>query len=154
MIVDATGDVENEISRLSEDLQREPIDLGFIGIGENAHIAFNDPPADFETMHPYIVVALNDTCKAQQVREGWFDTIGDVPKTAVSMSVHGILQCNAIISCVPGTVKAKAMLDTLTSAVSPMVPATKLKEHRDVTVYLDKDSAGLLTAELLASYTG
>lgn len=152
--VDATGGVEDEIARLSADLIREPIDLGFIGIGENAHIAFNDPPADFATMQPYIVVTLNDTCKAQQVREGWFDTVDDVPKTAVSMSVQGILQCNAIISCVPGVVKAKAMFDTLTSAVSPMVPATKLKEHKDVTVYLDEGSAGSLTSDLLSAFSG
>lgn len=152
--VNTTVDIGQELPELSADLLRQPIDLGFIGIGENAHIAFNDPPADFETKQPYIVVVLNDACKAQQVREGWFDTADDVPKTAVSMSVYGIMQCKAIISCVPGAVKAKAIFDTLASSITPMIPATKLKEHENVAVYLDKDSAGLLTPELLVAFSG
>ena len=152
--VNAAGDIDTELARLADDLMREPIDLGFIGIGENGHIAFNDPPADFEMEKPYHVVALNDACKAQQVREGWFDSIQSVPKTAISMSVRGILQCRSIISCVPNAVKAQAVHDTLTSAVTPMVPATKLREHGDVTVYLDAASAGLLSPALLASFSG
>lgn len=152
LFVETEGNVEESLKRLSGELTREPIDLGFIGIGENAHIAFNDPPADFVTEDPYIIVNLNDTCKDQQVREGWFATREDVPKQAVSMSVNGILRCERIISCVPGAVKARAVLNTLTSDVSPDVPATKLREHRDVTLFLDGASSGLLSAETKAHY--
>jgi glucosamine-6-phosphate deaminase len=140
----AEGDVETELKRLSADLLAEPVDLGFIGIGENAHIAFNDPPADFETTEPYIVVTLNEACKAQQVREGWFPTLADVPPRAVSMSVHGIMQCGEIICCVPHAVKAEAVLKAVKGDISPMNPAAKLREHKSVTLYLDKASASLL----------
>jgi glucosamine-6-phosphate deaminase len=143
------GDVEEELKRLAEDLISEPVDLGFIGIGENAHIAFNDPPADFGTTRPYIAVTLNEACKAQQVREGWFPSIGDVPKRAVTMSVHRILQCNEIISCVPGAVKADAVLKTLTGEITPMIPAAKLREHGRTTLYLDEASASLLDKEII-----
>lgn len=151
--VTTEGDIAATLARLSAELTEEPVDLGFIGIGENGHIAFNDPPADFNAEEPYIVVSLNDACKAQQVREGWFKTIEEVPRRAVSMSVSGIMRCGSIISCVPGAVKAGAVLDTLTRDVSPLVPATKLREHGDVTVYLDEASAALLTAQVRNAYT-
>lgn len=106
------------------------MDLGLIGIGENAHIAFNDPPADFDTTEPYILVELDDACKRQQVGEGWFATVDDVPKQAVTMSVHQIMQCKKIISCVPHSVKARAVSDTLNNEVTNRVPATILKTHR------------------------
>ena len=126
---------------LSEEILKSPIDVGLIGIGENAHIAFNDPPADFEVEEPYIVVNLNDTCKKQQVGEGWFDTVDDVPKQAVSMSVKQILKCEHIISCVPYAVKADAIYKTLSGELSNMVPATILKTHPNFTLYVDNDSA-------------
>ncbi len=140
------------LQELERELLRAPIDLGFIGIGENAHIAFNDPPADFVTTRPYITVTLDANCKAQQVREGWFATPDDVPKQAISMSVHRIMQCRKIISCVPGAVKAKAIHDTLSSSVTNLVPATKLMEHGDFTLYLDRDSAALLDGDTLAKF--
>lgn len=151
--VTAEGDIDAELENLSRDLLAYPVDLGFIGIGENGHIAFNDPPADFTTTAPYIAVNLNEACKAQQVREGWFETIQDVPRQAVSMSVHRIMQCREIISCVPGAVKAHTIRQMLSCGVSPDVPATKLKEHDRVTVYLDPASAGLLSEDMLALYS-
>lgn len=140
------------LEALELDLLAEPIDLGFIGIGENAHIAFNDPPADFVTTQPYITVTLERSCKEQQVREGWFATVDDVPKQAITMSVHRIMQCRRIISCVPGAVKARAAYATLTRSVTKLVPATILQEHPDTTIYLDRDSASLLDKKTLAKY--
>ncbi|HOU10719.1 MAG TPA: 6-phosphogluconolactonase [Clostridiales bacterium] len=125
-------------------LLEKPVDLGLIGIGENGHIAFNDPPADFETRVPYIIVNLSDTCKKQQVREGWFASVEEVPAQAVSMSVDRILRCKKIISCVPHAVKAKAVYDTLNNEPDPMIPATILKTHPDWSLFLDTASASLL----------
>ena len=134
------GTVEG-IAKLTEELRSAPIDIGLIGIGENGHIAFNDPPADFDTKEAYIVVNLNDTCKQQQVGEGWFATPDDVPKQAVSMTVHQILQCERIVSCVPYKVKANAIKATLSSDVTNTVPATIMKGHKDFILYVDYDSA-------------
>ena len=139
--VSGEGDVAANIAALSAELLRAPIDLGMIGIGENGHLAFNDPPADFETEAAYHVVHLNDTCKAQQVREGWFATINDVPKMAITMTPHQIMQCRYVVSCVPYLVKAKAIKATLENQLSNMVPATLLKKHPDFALFLDKDSA-------------
>jgi len=143
-LVDGEGDVQTVIANLSDEIRKEPIDIGLIGIGENAHIAFNDPPADFETEDAYICVTLNDTCKQQQVREGWFATVEDVPKSAISMSVHQIMQCRHIVSCVPYPVKAQAIKATLENKLTNLVPATMLKKHPDFMLFLDKDSASLL----------
>ncbi len=134
---------EKNIKEISAKLLEKPVDLGLIGIGENAHIAFNDPPADFDTTEPYILVELDDACKRQQVGEGWFATVDDVPKQAVTMSVHQIMQCKKIISCVPHSVKARAVSDTLNNEVTNRVPATILKTHPDWTLMLDKNSAAL-----------
>lgn len=136
---------EENIKYLSEEISKSPIDVGLIGIGENAHIAFNDPPADFETENPYIVVNLNDTCKKQQVGEGWFETVDDVPKQAVSMSVKQIMKCENIVSCVPYMVKAEAVLATLNTELTNTVPATMLKTHPNFTLYIDTESASLLS---------
>ncbi len=130
------------ILALSEKLLERPVDLGLIGIGENSHIAFNDPPADFETKESYIVVNLDDKCKKQQVGEGWFETLDDVPNQAISMSVYRIMQSKKIISVVPYAVKANAVKKTLESAVTPNIPATILKTHPDWELYLDKESSG------------
>ena len=132
------------IAELTKELRSAPIDVGLIGIGENAHIAFNDPPADFDTKEAYIVVNLNDTCKQQQVGEGWFATVDDVPKQAVSMTVHQILQCEKIVSCVPYKVKANAIKATLENDVTNTVPATIMKGHKDFVLYVDRDSASLV----------
>lgn len=121
-------------------LQSGPIHVGLIGIGQNTHIAFNDPPADFETEEPYIVVSLDERCKAQQVQEGWFRTVDEVPKQAVTMSVRQILRCEAILSCVPYPEKAEAVQRTLLSGVDARVPASILKTHKNFTLYADRDS--------------
>jgi len=151
--VDGEGDVENKIEALSLKLLEKQVDLALVGIGENAHIAFNDPPADFDTRKPYIVVKLDDACKKQQVREGWFAKPEDVPDYAVSMSVHRIMQCRVILSCVPYKIKAAAIKKTLESDVTNMIPATLLKTHPDWHLYLDMDSASLLSRELIEKYT-
>ena len=130
------------IAALTAEIRKAPIDVGLIGIGENSHIAFNDPPANFDTTDAYIIVNLDEACRNQQMGEGWFPTFDDVPKQAVSMTVYQIMLCKKIISCVPYAVKADA-IDKLfhTEGVTNTVPCTKFKEHPDVTLYLDKDSA-------------
>lgn len=133
---------EECIAALTEKLREDEIDIGLIGIGENTHIAFNDPPADFETKEAYIIVNLDDNCKRQQMGEGWFASIDDVPKQAVSMTPWQIMQCKEIISCVPYAVKASAVEKTLkTKETTPLVPSTLLKEHPDFILYTDTDSA-------------
>ncbi len=135
------GTVEG-IAKLTEEIRRAPIDIGLIGIGENGHIAFNDPPANFDTKEAYIVVALNERCKKQQMGEGWFATIDDVPKQAVSMTAYQIMLCKRIVSCVPHKVKAEAIKNTLSAKdTTNLVPATLLKEHPDFILYLDENSA-------------
>lgn len=130
------------IAKLTEELRSAPVDIGLIGIGENGHIAFNDPPADFETKEAYHIVELDEACKKQQMGEGWFATIDDVPKQAVSMTAYQIMQCKRIVSCVPYAVKADAIQKTLQAKeVTNMVPATLLKTHPDFILYVDMDSA-------------
>ena len=136
-LVDGTA---SGIATLTASIRQAPIDLGLIGIGENGHIAFNDPPADLETEKAYIFVDLNDACKRQQVREGWFERIEDVPKQAVSMTVREILKCRSVISAVPFAVKADAVRKTLYEDRTPNVPATVLKSHPDFTLFVDSDS--------------
>jgi len=139
--VDTEGDINKKIKELTELIRLRPIDVGIIGIGVNGHIAFNDPPADFDTHEAYITVNLDDQCKMQQVNEGWFDSIEDVPNQAVSMSVWQIMQCKTIVSGVPHKVKADAVYKTLTHKLTNLVPATKLKGHNDFHLFLDKNSA-------------
>ncbi len=146
------GDVDANIAALSREILLEPVDVGFIGIGENAHIAFNDPPADFSTREPYIVVTLDERCRLQQVGEGWFPDAASVPERAVTASVHQIMQCRSIICCVPFAVKAEAVSRTLESPLSPLVPATILKTHADATLCLDKDSASKASPDTLARF--
>lgn len=137
--VDGTAD---GIAALTAEIRKEPPDVGLIGIGENAHIAFNDPPANFDTKEAFIVVDMNDECKKQQVGEGWFPTVNDVPKQAVSMTCYQIMQCRHIISCVPYAVKANAVKAILLSrTVTNKIPATLLKTHTSFSMYLDADSA-------------
>ena len=127
-----------ELTRL---IREKPVDLGLIGIGENGHIAFNDPPANLDTTDAYIVVDLNDTCKKQQVGEGWFATVDDVPKQAISMTVCQIMRCKKIITCVPHAVKANAIKATLYDEISNMIPAAILRTHPQWSLYVDADSA-------------
>jgi len=133
------GTPEN-MAALTDAVRSEPIDLGIIGIGENAHIAFNDPPADFDSKEAFIYVHLDDRCKAQQVGEKWFDSMEEVPDRAVTMTAHQILQCERIVSSVPFAVKADAVRDTLQNPVTNQIPATILKNHPHFTLYLDTAS--------------
>ena len=137
---DATG-VCRDVGRL---LRQAPVDVAFAGIGENGHLAFNDPPADFDAEDPYLVARLDDRCRRQQVGEGWFARLEDVPGTAISMSVRQILEARAIVCVVPDRRKAEAVRGTIEGPIDPMVPATILRRHADVTIYLDRDSASLL----------
>ena len=136
------------IAKLTEEIRELPIDIGLIGIGENGHIAFNDPPANFDSREAYIVVDLDERCKQQQMGEGWFATANDVPKQAVSMTTYQIMQCKRIVSCVPHAVKAEAVKNTLLAEeVTNMVPATLLKTHADFILYLDENSAAGIMAK-------
>ena len=139
--VSGEGDVSANIAYISRRVTEAPIDVGVIGIGENGHIAFNDPPADFDTQESYIVVDLDDRCKAQQVGEGWFASVDDVPKQAISMTVSRIMTCRCIVSIVPHAVKAEAVYKTVTNGVTNTVPATILKTHPDWNLWLDSASA-------------
>lgn len=137
-------DPEAVCERVGRELRAAPIDVTFFGIGENAHVAFNDPPADFETDRPYLIVELDEACRRQQVGEGWFPTLADVPTRAISMSVKQLLDSNELICIVPEARKAKAVQASLEGPVTPMVPASILREHPNVTLYLDAESASLL----------
>jgi glucosamine-6-phosphate deaminase len=139
--VDVESDITGRIDELTAEIRSKPVDLGLIGIGVNGHIAFNDPPADFNTHDAYIVVSLDEQCKNQQVNEGWFDSFKEVPDNAVSMSVWQIMQCRSIISVVPHKVKADAVYRTFTNKLTPEIPATMLKQHPDWHLFLDKNSA-------------
>jgi len=139
--VDVEGDIENRIRYLTSEIRKKPVDLGLIGIGVNGHIAFNDPPADFSTREAYIIVNLDEQCRMQQVNEGWFRSIEDVPAQAVSMTPWQIMQCRTIVSCVPHKVKAVAVKNTLINNLTEIVPATMLKQHPDFHLFLDNDSA-------------
>jgi glucosamine-6-phosphate deaminase len=125
-------------------LRQHPIDVAFIGIGENGHLAFNDPPADFETEEPYIVVDLDEACRRQQLGEGWFKTFDDVPKQAISMSIRQIMKSNAIVCTVPDKRKAAAVKNAIEGPVTANVPASILQKHEKAALYLDPDSASLL----------
>ena len=143
---------EETIAEVSALIAEEPIHLGMIGIGENGHIAFNDPPADFDDERAYKIVTLNDTCLRQQVREGWFENEDAAFKQAISMTCKQILKCETIISVVPHAVKAEAIKGALTQDVNNMLPATLFKTHGDVTIYCDENSASLCDKETLARF--
>ena len=137
-------DPKAEAARVGALIKAHPIDVAFVGIGENGHLAFNDPPADFETKDPYLVVSLDEACRRQQLGEGWFPRLEDVPARAISMSIHQILDADEILCIVPDARKAKAVRDCLEGAVSPQHPASILQRHPNTTVYLDAASAALL----------
>ena len=133
-----------ECRRVGELISRQTIDVAFVGIGENGHLAFNDPPADFETEEPYLVVTLDDACRGQQVNEGWFASLDEVPAQAVSMSIKQILKARHILCIVPDQRKAQAVKDSVESNVSPLHPASILQQHPNVKLYLDRESSSLL----------
>ena len=138
-------DVYAECRRVGELIARQAIDVAFVGIGENGHLAFNDPPADFDTEEPYLVVNLDDACRQQQVGEGWFKSIAEVPTQAISMSIKQILKSRNILCIVPDQRKAEAVRASVKLEVSPMHPASVLQHHGKVTMYLDRHSSSLLT---------
>ena len=124
---------------------RHPIDVAFIGIGENAHIAFNDPPADFTTEKPYIIVELDEDCRKQQLGEGWFPSLQAVPSRAISMGVRQVLKSKTIVCSVPDARKARAVLMTVEGPLTPLCPASCLRLHTDFHLFLDHGSASLLS---------
>ena len=150
-LLNGDEDPAEVIRRTGEALQSEPIDVAFVGIGENGHLAFNDPPADFATEEPYIIVALDEPCRRQQLGEGWFDSLADVPRRAISMSVRQILKTKQILCIVPDARKANAVKACFDGEISPLAPASILRTHPNTTVYLDKNSAALLRPATLAS---
>ena len=150
--IHAGSDPEVARARLNRAIAERPVDLAVLGIGENAHLAFNDPPADFETTDPYIVVSLDDACRQQQVGEGWFARIEDVPTTAVSMSIRQMMSARELVVIVPDQRKAAAVKAVLESPVDPKVPASILRTHDNVTLYLDEAAASAVDPGELKTY--
>jgi glucosamine-6-phosphate deaminase len=140
-----SADPAAECRRVGEILALQPVDVAFIGIGENGHIAFNDPPADFTTEEPFILVDLDEACRRQQFGEGWFPTLDDVPSRAISMSPHQIMKSRKIICSVPDRRKAEAVKAALEGPVTPKVPASILQTHGNAAILLDPESASLLS---------
>jgi len=138
------ADVHDECRRVGHLITQQTVDAAFVGIGENGHLAFNDPPADFQTDEPYLVVNLDDACRQQQVGEGWFRSIDEVPAQAISMSIKQILRSREILCIVPDRRKAEAVKASVKLNVDPMRPASILQTHERVTLYLDRESASLL----------
>ncbi len=143
--VNGENNPDAECLRLGKIIKEYPIDVVFVGIGENGHLAFNDPPANFETEEAFLVVNLDEGCRRQQMGEGWFKTMDEVPNQAISMSIKQIMKSKNIICSVPDKRKAKAVKNALEGPISPTVPATILQDHDAVLMYLDKDSASLLS---------
>ncbi len=142
--INGEGDPAAECRRLGEAIRQHPIDIAFIGIGENGHLAFNDPPADFATETPYLVVTLDEACRRQQMGEGWFPTLADVPAQAISMSIRQILKSAALVVTVPDARKAEAVKNALELPISNLHPASILRCHRDARLFLDAPAASRL----------
>lgn len=144
-LIEGDGPVEDVLAALKKEVAREPIDLGIVGIGNNGHIAFNDPPADFHTQEAYRIVELDEACRRQQVNEGWFPDLDSVPQTAISATVSLILSFRTIVSVVPHQVKAQAVKNTLESPdMTSLIPSTALRTHPNWFLFLDEESASLL----------
>lgn len=144
ILINGEIDPTEECARLGELISKHPIDVALVGVGENGHLAFNDPPADFATEQPYIVVNLDEPCRRQQLNEGWFDTLESVPAQAISMSIRQIMKSAHIICSVPDERKAQAVKNSLEQEVSNLFPASILQQHGNCTFFLDKASASLL----------
>ena len=143
-LLDGETDAAAVCRRIGAELAQAPIDVAFVGIGENGHLAFNDPPADFTTEEPYLIVNLDDACRRQQVGEGWFKDLLEVPQRAISMSIRQILKARKILCIAPDKRKARAVQACLEGKIDPSVPASILRTHSDVTFFLDNDSSSLL----------
>lgn len=149
-LLDGTRDPEEMAREMSAKLMAAPVQLAFCGIGENAHLAFNDPPADFDATEPYLVVELDEACRKQQVGEGWFSSIQDVPKRAITISIPWLLKAGEILCIVPDARKATAVKACLEGPLSPLAPASILRVHPNAHIYLDAESAGLLETKPFA----
>jgi glucosamine-6-phosphate deaminase len=141
--LDGEVDADAECRRASELIEQTSIDVAFVGIGENGHLAFNDPPADFDTEQPYLIVDLDEACRQQQFGEGWFPDLDSVPRQAISMSVRRIMKSDAIVCTVPDERKAEAVKNATQGPVTPEVPASILQEHPDCRLFLDAAAASL-----------
>jgi glucosamine-6-phosphate deaminase len=151
-LLNGVEDPAKVIREVGQALASAPIDVAFVGIGENGHIAFNDPPADFETEEPFLVVNLDEACRRQQVGEGWYRDISEVPRQAISMSVSQIVKASEILAVVPDARKAQAVRACFDGEISPLAPASVLRRHPRATVYLDTHSAALLNPATLARH--
>lgn len=138
------SDLVGECTRLTKLVSEHGLDVAFVGIGENGHLGFNDPPADFDTQKIFEIVQLTETCRAQQVHEGWFPNIEDVPREAVTITIPGIMRAESIICNVPESRKAVAVKNAIAGSITPMCPASILKKHSDAMIFLDRDSSSML----------
>lgn len=150
-LLDSERDSDEVIAEVTAEIRKAPVDVAFVGIGENGHLAFNDPPADFESEAAYMVVYLDEPCRRQQLGEGWFKSLEEVPRRALSMTVRQILKARHIIAVVPDARKANAVAKCFNGDITPMAPASILRSHPNTVVYLDKDSAELLIPEVANS---
>jgi glucosamine-6-phosphate deaminase len=153
-LLDGTKRAADVIRHVTEEIRRAPIDVAFAGIGENGHLAFNDPPADFETRESYIVVDLDEACRKQQLGEGWFPALEDVPRQAISMTIQQIMDSKQIFCMVPDARKANAVKACFEGGVSAMAPASILQLHPNTKIYLDADSASLLSQSAIETFCG
>lgn len=149
-LINGETDANAECERIGNLISKHPIDVALIGIGENGHLAFNDPPADFETEQPYIIVELDELCRKQQLGEGWFTSFDEVPKRAISMSIKQILKSKHIICSAPDARKALAVKNSLEQPIDNLYPASILQQHADSRLYLDKFSSALLSQNITA----
>jgi glucosamine-6-phosphate deaminase len=150
-LLDGDRDPQQVIAAVTAEIRKAPIDIAFVGIGENGHLAFNDPPADFETDEAYIVVELDQACRRQQMGEGWFKNMEEVPRRAISMTVRQVLKAKQILAIVPDTRKAPAIAKCFGAEISPMAPASILRTHPNTVLYLDQNSAALLNPETITT---
>ncbi len=152
-LLDGSQDPAEVIRSAGKAITASPIDIAFLGIGENGHIAFNDPPADLDTEEPFIIVNLDHACRLQQVGEGWFNDLDAVPKQAISMSVRQVLKAREILAVVPDARKAPAIKACFDGPINPMAPSSILRNHPNATVYLDRQSSALLSPATLSALT-
>jgi glucosamine-6-phosphate deaminase len=146
-LLDGDRNPQSVIASVTAEIRKAPIDVAFVGVGENGHLAFNDPPADFETDEAYILVGLDEACRRQQLGEGWFKSLDEVPRRAISMTVKQILKAKQILCIVPDARKAQAVANCFAGEVTPLAPASILQTHPNTVVYLDQDSAARLKAK-------
>ena len=144
-LLDGNADPQGVASRVGKELNSAPVDIAFVGIGENGHLAFNDPPADFQTETPFLIVELDEACRRQQVGEGWFANISEVPRQAITMSIRQILKAREIVAAVPDARKAAAVKACCEGGITPLAPASALRMHSNANIFLDMQSAALLS---------